>query len=93
MAVGQHDQEERRHLHQGFGAALSNAFEIAMVPVVFGGIGWLVDHLLGTGWIVAGIFAAIGLLGTFTKLYYRYNESMLRLEQAGSWNRPTQAPR
>ena len=93
MAVSQHDQDERRRLNQGFGGSLTNAFEIAMIPAVFAGAGWLVDRLLGTGWIVAAVFAVVGLAGTFAKLYYRYCGTMVRLEEAGPWHRTTKAPR
>jgi F0F1-type ATP synthase assembly protein I len=93
VAADQHEQDERRHLHQGFGAALNNAFEIAMVPLVFAGLGWLLDRALGTGWVMTAVFAMIGLLGTFAKLYYRYNAQMLRLEESGSWKTAPKAPR
>ena len=86
-AVDEHDQHERRRLHQGFGASLSNAFEIALIPAVFAGFGWLVDQLLGTGWILATAFGLIGLLGTLAKLYYRYTFEMTQLEAAGPWAR------
>jgi F0F1-type ATP synthase assembly protein I len=92
VAVDQRDQDERRHLNQGFGAALNNAFEIALVPVFFAGLGWLLDRFLGTGWLFAAGFAVLGLAGTFVKLYYRYNDQMLRLEEAGPWNRSPKAP-
>jgi len=92
-AIDQQDQDERRKLNQGFGASLSNAFEIAMIPAIFAGAGWLVDRLFGTGWIFAAIFAVVGLAGTFVKLYYRYNHEMRTLEESGPWRHTSQAPR
>ena len=92
-AISQHDQDERRRLNQGFGASLTSAFEIAMIPAVFAGAGWLVDRLLGTGWVLTAVFAVIGLVGTFAKLYYRYCAEMQQLEESGSWRRASQAPR
>lgn len=92
-AIDQRDQDERRHLNQGFGDALNNAFEIAMIPLVFGGFGWLVDRLLGTGWVFTAVLAVVGLAGTFLKLYYRYSAKMLQLEQSGPWHRIPQDPR
>lgn len=91
--IDQHDQDERRKLNQGFGAALSNAFEIAMVPLVFAGLGWLVDRLFGTAVVFTAGFALVGLVGTFVKLYYRYNYQMVQLEQSGPWSRRPQVPR
>jgi len=92
-AIDEHDQEERRRLNQGFGAALTNAFEIAMIPAVFAGAGWLVDRLAGTGWVFTAVLAMVGLVGTFLKLYYRYSYQMLELEEAGPWRRTSQTPR
>ena len=84
---------ERRHLNQGFGASLNNAFEIAVVPVIFAAFGWLVDWLIGTPPVFLAIFAVLGLVGTFAKLYYGYNREMVSLEEAGSWRRNPQAPK
>lgn len=92
-AHDQHDQDERRRLNQGFGAALNNAFEIAVVPAVFAGAGWLIDRFIGTGWVFTAILGVLGLVGTFVKLYYRYSYQMLQLEESGPWRRTSQAPR
>lgn len=86
--MDEREQEERRQLNQGFGASLNNAFEIALVPAILGGLGWLLDSAIGTGMVLTAVFAVFGLTGTFVKLYYGYSRRMLRLEQAGSWNRP-----
>jgi len=92
-AIGQGDQDERRKLNQGFGASLSHAFEIAMIPAVFAGFGWLVDRLLGTGWVFTAVLAVVGLVGTCLKLYYGYNHEMARLEEAGPWHAKPEAIR
>ena len=91
--MDEREQDERRDLNQGFGASLNNAFEIAVVPVIFGGLGWLLDSALGTRMVLTAVFAVFGLTGTFVKLYYAYSRRMLRLEQAGPWNRPPGAGR
>lgn len=90
MAVDQQEQDERRRLNQGFGAALNNAFEIAVVPFVFAGLGWLADRSLGTAWVFTAVLALAGLLGTFVKLYYRYSSEMLQIEESGPWRRTSQ---
>jgi len=90
--VDEREQEERRQLNQGFGASLNNAFEIAVIPAVFAGFGWLVDSVVGTWPVFTTIFAILGLVGVFTKLYYGYSRKMLRLEEAGPWNRAATAP-
>ena len=85
--MDEHEQAERRHLNKGFGAALNNAFEIAVIPVLFAGVGWLIDAVLGTGPVFLAILAVLGLAGTFAKLYYGYNREMGEMEQAGPWRR------
>lgn len=90
--MDEREQEQRRQLNHGFGAALNNAFEIAMIPVFFAGLGWLVDRWLGTGWVFTSVLAVAGLAGTFLKLYYRYNDEMVQLEASGPWRRPQQGP-
>ncbi len=86
------EQEQRRHLHQGFGAALTNSAEIAAVPLILAGLGWLVDALLGTEPVFVAVFAVLGLVGTFAKLYYAYCHTMTSLEAAGPWHRNCRIP-
>ncbi len=85
--VDDREQEQRRQLNKGFGASLNNAFEIAVVPVIFAGFGWLVDLVLHTSPVFAAIFGVLGLIGTFAKLYYGYSCTMSELEEAGPWRR------
>ena len=87
--MDEHEQGQRRHLNKGFGASLNNAFEIALIPVLFAGVGWLIDALLGTGPVFLVILAVLGLAGTVAKLYYGYNREMGEMEQAGPWRRAT----
>lgn len=55
---------ERRALNQGFADALSRAVELAITPVIFGFLGWLLDRWLGTAPILMlalGLFTAVYL--------------------------------
>ena len=85
--ISQREQEERRQLNQGFGAALTNAFDMALIPVAFAAIGWLIDRGLGTRWVFTAILALVGLVGVSVKLYYRYSNDMAELEASGPWRR------
>lgn len=85
--MDEHEQEQRRHLNKGFGASLNNAFEIAVIPLLFAGVGWGIDAVLGTGPVFLAILAVLGLTGTVAKLYYGYNREMVEMEQAGPWRR------
>jgi len=90
--MDEHEQAERRHLNKGFGASLNNAFEIAMIPVLFAGVGWAIDAVLGTGPVFLALLAILGLTGTVAKLYYGYNREMGQLEEAGPWRRTSGDP-
>ena len=60
--------EERRELNNGAGEALSRAFELALTPVLMGGLGWLIDRWLGTGpWLFIFLF-----LFTFCYLVWKF---------------------
>jgi F0F1-type ATP synthase assembly protein I len=91
--IDSRERRERRHLNQGFGRALSNAFEIAVVPAIFLAIGWGVDHLVGTHLVFAIVLGLVGLAGTVVKMYYAYSYEMAQHAEAGAWNRaPRVAP-
>lgn len=81
------DLLERRELNNGFGAALSRAFELAVTPALFAGLGWLIDRRLGTGplfLVLAFLFAVAGV-GYIT--WFRYDEEMKAQEADAVWNR------
>jgi len=84
------EQLERRKLANGFGLGLSRAFEIALVPVVLGLMGYGLDRLIGTRIVFTVILALVGLIGTFAKLYYGYRYDMEALEAAGPWRKQGQ---
>jgi hypothetical protein len=65
----------------------ARGIELALTPVVFGGIGWLVDGWIGTGpWLTVG-FAAFALIGTIAKMWFAYDAEMRQLEATGRWAR------
>ena len=65
----------------------AHGIELALTPVVFGGIGWLLDRWLGTTpWLAAGL-AAFALLGTVLKLWFGYDARMRELEATSRWAR------
>jgi F0F1-type ATP synthase assembly protein I len=65
------EQRARRELNNGFGDALSRAFELAATPAIFGGIGWLLDRWLGTRFLVA-VGIVVGMAGAFYLIIKRY---------------------
>jgi F0F1-type ATP synthase assembly protein I len=69
---------ERRELNNGFGNALSRAFELATIPLIFAAPGWLVDRWLGTGPVFALLTGLFGLAGVVVRTYYEYVGKMDR---------------
>lgn len=61
------------------------------MPVVFGGIGWLVDHAAGTSpWFLLG-FAIFGTAGIIAKMWLGYDQDMREEEAAAVWSRTARA--
>lgn len=86
------DLRARQLTNRGFGDAMSRSFELALVPVVFGGLGWLVDRVLGTSPTFVIGLAVFGVIGTVVKFWIGYDLEMKRHEAEGVWNRSTDAP-
>lgn len=79
--------QSRRALSNGFGNALGSAVEIALLPAVFGGLGYLLDEWLGTGpFLFVGllVFAFAGML---VRTWLGYDSEMRRHENDLAWNR------
>ncbi|MBI2709333.1 MAG: AtpZ/AtpI family protein [Actinobacteria bacterium] len=74
------DLRAKRDLNRGFGDSFSRGMEMALVPVVFGGIGWLVDRVAGTFPLFVVAFSLFGFAGTFVKMWLGYDARMRALE-------------
>ena len=85
------EQAERRELYNGFGNAMSLGIEFALGPVVFGGVGWLLDRWLGTAPILTIVLAIVGVVASFLRTWYRYDAEMKLKEAAGPWNKQRKA--
>jgi F0F1-type ATP synthase assembly protein I len=81
------DLREKRALNNGFGEALSRAFEFAVTPVIFGFIGHLLDMRLGTSPALLLVLAGFAVVGMFVKLWYAYDADMKVHESARLWAR------
>lgn len=70
--------ESERQLWQGVGEAWTSLGTLISGMAVWGGLGWLADHLAGT----FPIFFVIGtLVGNFGGVYLIYAKSMREVEQ------------
>lgn len=73
-------------LNQLLGDESARGIELAVTPLVFGGMGWLVDGRLGTGpWFAVG-FVAFALVGTVAKMWFVYDADMRRIESTSRWS-------
>ena len=81
------DLRERQDLNNGFGNAMSRAFELAMTPAIFGGLGWLLDRWVGTLPLFTLLLFLFGVAGTGYMAWFRYDQEMKAQEADAVWNR------
>jgi hypothetical protein len=79
---------ERRELNNGFGEALSRAFEITVTPAIFGVAGYFLDRKLGVVPLFTLVFSLFVLGYMFWKYWRLYEEEMTRHEQSLPGRRP-----
>ena len=77
----------RSDLYNGFGDTLTLAFELALVPVIFAGIGHVLDRWLGTEPLLLIVWIVLAVVGLGAKMYYRYTAQMQAHEAEGPWAR------
>jgi hypothetical protein len=76
-----------RGLYGGFGDALAQAFEFAVIPVLFGLLGIWIDGRLGTRPWATVILLVIGLTGVIARTLYAYKDRMETEEKDKPWTR------
>jgi F0F1-type ATP synthase assembly protein I len=67
--------------------AWSRAMELALTPVVAGGIGYIVDRIAGTVPVFTIVFLVLAVVGTFVKMYYAYDAKMKAHDAEAPWGR------
>ena len=78
---------DKRAMNQGFGDGMARAFELVATPLVFGGIGLLIDRVAGTSPVFVVVLGLFGVVGTFVRLWYGYDAEMRTHEASGRWAR------
>lgn len=75
------DLKARQELNNGFGNGLQRAIEFALTPLLFAGVGLMIDRFLGTVPVatIALFFFAAGGMGV--KVWYEYDQKMAAQEQ------------
>jgi F0F1-type ATP synthase assembly protein I len=79
--------DDTRNWHQAEDDAWSRAMELALTPVVAGGIGYLIDRLLGIVPIFTIIMIVMAVVATFIKMYYAYDAKMKEHDAESPWGR------
>jgi F0F1-type ATP synthase assembly protein I len=79
----------RQQLYNGFGDTLSRAFELAVMPFLFGGLGYLLDRWLGIVPVLTIILTLMCLVGLGVRMYYGYEADMRAHEANAPWGRRT----
>jgi hypothetical protein len=76
-----------RALYGGFGDALAQAFEFAVVPVLFALAGLWLDSRFGTAPLFVAVLASVGLLGVCVRTVYSYKTRVEAQEEGKPWTR------
>lgn len=76
---------DKRAMNNGFGDGMSRAFELAITPLVFGGLGFVLDRAIGTSPVFAVAFAAFAVIGMFVRVWFGYDLEMRQLESTSRW--------
>lgn len=79
------DKRDTRDLYNGFGNGLSRAFELAVTPAVFGGIGYLLDRRFDMVPVFTIALLVLALVGMFVRMWYGYDAEMKAHEATGPW--------
>mgnify|MGYP001305637571 CR=1 FL=1 len=83
------DLRGRQELYNGFGDTLARGFEIAVIPILFGGFGWFLDRRLGTMPVLTIILAVFALVAMAVRTYFAYDAEMRAHDAASPWGRTT----
>jgi F0F1-type ATP synthase assembly protein I len=84
---GQGGHAVRRGLYGGFGDALAQAFEFAVIPVLFALLGLWLDSRFGTRPWATVVLLVIGLTGVIARSLYAYKDRIETEEKDKPWTR------
>lgn len=76
MGLAGVQQRDQRELMNGFGDGLARAFEIAVIPVIFCGIGWVIDQRLNTQPLFILVFLLVAVVGLGIREWVAYDAAM-----------------
>ena len=70
----------KRESYQGLGDGMSRAFELALTPAIFGGLGYFLDQKFNTQPICMIVLVVLTLVGMFVRNWAAYKIKMQELE-------------
>ena len=76
----------KRAMANGFGNAMGTATELALLPGVFGFLGWLLDRWLGTEPLFLAGFVVFAFAGMLVRSWIGYDKAM-REQERGLYTR------
>lgn len=79
------DVSQRRELSRDINRQ-SGSFELALVPVIFGVVGYVIDRWLGVLPVFTLLMLVTGAVGTVIKLWLGYDREMRRHDEEGPWS-------
>ena len=78
---GMFDLRAKQQMNHGFGNAYGRGFEIVITPLIFGGLGALIDRAVGTHLVFMIGLATFAVAGMFVRMWLGYDTEMRRHEQ------------
>jgi F0F1-type ATP synthase assembly protein I len=83
--------DDKRDLYRGADDGYTRAMELALTPVVAGGLGYLIDRAIGTLPLLTIVFLMVAVVATFLKMYYTYDTTMKAHDAESPWGRAAAA--
>lgn len=84
------DRADRRRAYAAASDGQNQAFEFAIIPAVFGLVGYGLDRLLGIVPVLTIVMAVVAFIGLGVRAWYIYDDKMRGLEAGGNWRTPSE---
>jgi hypothetical protein len=82
---------EQGLMYRGYGDGMARAFEFALTPAIFCGLGYAIDRWLGIVPVFSIILFLVSVAGMFAKTWYAYEARMREEDAAAPWAKGTAA--
>ena len=79
-------------INRGTDDRLGKSIDVALVTLVFLGVGYLLDRWLGTKPVFMIIFVVLALIGEFVRFWYDYDARMKDLEAQRAASAASRSP-